>query len=360
MFVVTNRDIELDKNGLEQFGSRPNRMGPNELRFAEVKRKGTGWSVKWLDDQLSSEKVKELKQSFKLDIDEEKPQFASLGVACSLAHKSRKRKSNILLFVHGYNNDIESVLERAEEFERLYNVEVIPFSWPSNGGGAKGVISYKSDKRDARASAGALERTMAKVGDYLDLISKARRNEIQARVEEEFKHDREKQNAMYSKLLERDCPFKVNALFHSMGNYLYKNMLKSSITEGNQLVFDNVLLVAADTNNKEHTEWVDKIRCRKRCYVTINENDHALAASRAKFGEQQLARLGHYIRNLESHQAYYVNFTDASWVRDSHSYFERDVVKKNSRVFDFFNEAINGEFAEKRLKYQPSGNYYEI
>ena len=149
-------------------------------------------------------------------------------------------------------------------------------------------------------------------------------------------------------------------MFHSMGNYLYKSMLKSSITEGNQLVFDNVVLVAADTNSKGHIEWVDKIRCRKRCYITINENDHALGISRAKFGEQQLARLGHYIRNLNSRQVYYINLTDAAWVKDSHSYFDKKVAGKNTKVFGFFDDALNGEFAEKKLKYRSSGNYYEV
>jgi esterase/lipase superfamily enzyme len=360
MYVVTNRDIRLSKTGLDQFGSKPNRLGPNELRFAEVNKEGKGWQVKWLDDKLSSSKIKSLKSKFKLDIDETRGHYASLEVACGLAEKSRKNETNVMFFVHGFNNDIESVLKRAEEFQKLYKVEVIPFSWPSNGGGVKGVVSYKSDKRDARSSTGALERMMAKVGDYLDLISRARRNEIRSIVEAKCPLDREKQNVLYSKLLEKDCPFKVNILFHSMGNYLYKSMLKSSITEGNKLVFDNVMLVAADTNSKNHIEWVDKIRCRRRCYITINENDQALAASRAKFGDQQLARLGHYVRNLNSRQVYYINLTDASWVRDSHSYFESAVVKKNTKVFKFFDEAVNGKFAEKKLKYQSSGNYYEI
>lgn len=360
MYVVTNRKLRLDEKGLKQFGSKPNEQGPNELRFVEVTRKGKGWQVNWLDDKLSKSKVNSLKKKFNLDIDETANHYASLAVACALAEKSRLKKSNILFFVHGFNNDIESVLNRAEELQKLYGVEVISFSWPSNGGGIKGVASYKSDKRDARSSAGALERTLSKVGDYLDLITRARRNEIRLKVEVDHPDDRDKQNRLYSKLLQKDCPFGVSIMFHSMGNYLYKSMLKSSITEGNQLVFDNVLLVAADTNSQGHINWVDKIRCRKRCYITINENDHALGISRAKFGEQQLARLGHYIRNLNSRQVYYINFTDAAWVKDSHSYFDKKVVRKNSDAFDFFYDALNGEFAEKKLKYQSSGNYYEI
>ena len=71
-------------------------------------------------------------------------------------------------------------------------------------------------------------------------------------------------------------------------------MLGSSVYLGTRLLFDNVILAAADTNNERHADWVDKIRCRKRVFITINENDGALLASRIKSGPEQLARLGHY------------------------------------------------------------------
>jgi hypothetical protein len=57
---------------------------------------------------------------------------------------------------------------------------------------------------------------------------------------------------------------------------------------------------------------------------------------------------------------YYINLTDATWVKDSHSYFDKKVAGKNRKVFGFFNDALNGEFAEKKLKYRSSGNYYEV
>jgi esterase/lipase superfamily enzyme len=360
MYVVTNRDIHRDRDDLDQFGSRPNRLGPNELRMAKVTRKGRNWSVTWQDDILDKEEAQALQSEFDLNIDVTEDHYASLRVACELARKSREEKTNILLFVHGFNNDMKAVVKRAEELKQLYKVEVVPFSWPANGGGIKGAADYKSDKRDARSSAGALDRTIAKVGHYLNLISEANRTKLRIKASEKYPKDREKQDQLYSQLLEKDCPFTVNLMLHSMGNYLYKQMLKSTLSEGNLLIFDNVLLVAGDTNNKDHVEWVDKIRCRKRCYITINENDRALAASRAKFGEQQLARLGHYVRDLSSKQAYYINFTAASWVKNSHSYFEREVAGRNKDVFKFFNAALNGHYGESTLQYKPSGNYFEV
>ena len=57
---------------------------------------------------------------------------------------------------------MRDVMDAAFDLEKRYEVEVIPFSWPANGGGVGGKLSYLSDKRDARASAGALERASRK------------------------------------------------------------------------------------------------------------------------------------------------------------------------------------------------------
>lgn len=357
MFVITNRQVHDRRKGLNKFGSRPNTKGPNELRLAEVKKKGGGWSVEFLDDELPAEESCRLIEKYRLSLDPGKKYYASLKVACELAAQARKTKSHILLFVHGFNNDMEDVVTRAEDIRKRYNVIVLPFSWPANGGGAAGAASYKSDKRDARASAGALERAMNFVHRYLRLLTEARRTELYEQAEKKHPENVEARNALYTALLEKDCPFTVNALFHSMGNYLLKQSLKSSVSEADSLTFDNISLVAADTNNLGHRAWVEKLAFRKRCFVTINESDHALAASRAKSGSEQLARLGHYLRNLNASNAYYINFTDASWVRTSHAYFG-DPSKKNDDVFEFFRRAFCGESAEDALRYHAEGNWF--
>src|SRR5262249_52410188 len=151
-----------------------------------------------------------------------------------------------------------------------------------------------------------------------------------------------------------------NLLFHSMGNYIYKNYMSSSTYSGNRLVFDNVIMASADANNPGHPEWVDRIQCRKRGYITINENDIALRASRMKAGEEQQARLGHWPYNLDSRRAVYVNFTSADGVGDSHAYFEGDPVRKNPKVKGFFDTALNGGVAEDGLAYDAARNMYVI
>ena len=360
MYAVTNRNIESGESGLAMFGELPSAKGPNELRLLRVEKSGKSWKVELLDDELPESEVKAIADEFSLvDFDTARKQYASFRVAADIFRRARKQKRNVVFFVHGFNNNMQAVLERALDFEKNFGVEVIPFSWPANGGGVSGVLSYKSDKRDAKASVGALDRALAKMNGYLRLFTESTRLSCFTKASKEFPDNPERRDARYAALLEKSCPFTVNFLAHSMGNYLYKHLLLSTASEGTELCFDNVILAAADANNKEHKLWVDRIECRVRTYVTINENDSALAASRAKSGQDQLARLGAYLGALDSQRAYYVNFTDAPWVRTAHAYFE-GMALKNKAIEKFFNEALNGRRAESDLNHDTAGNYYDF
>ena len=268
-------------------------------------------------------------------------------------------RNNFLFFVHGYNNDFGAMLERADGFARKYDVEVVAFSWPANGGGVHGVAIYLSDKRDARASIGALDRALAKISDYLHEFNAENTRRIAIAAARKYPKNAEARDECITQLTGEGCPFTVNMVLHSMGNYLFKQLLLSSVYRARGLLFDNVVLAAADTNNEEHREWVDRIRCRRRIYITINEDDAAPMASRMKAGEEQKARLGHYPYNLNSTQAVYVDFTDAPYVGGSHAYFEGTPLR-NRAIREFFRKAFNGQRAEEKLAYDAARGLYSL
>jgi esterase/lipase superfamily enzyme len=172
----------------------------------------------------------------------------------------------VLFFVHGFNNDMASVITRAQALERRYPVEVIAFTWPANGG----VLSYKSDKRDARASAGALERTISKMQRYLQALTETERNKCWA-ASKKYPEDMGVRDAWYAHSLGKESPCTVNMMAHSKGNYVLKQALKPSLSEASRILFNNIVLVAADTNNHDHALWVDRLQCRGRIFVAINE-----------------------------------------------------------------------------------------
>lgn len=367
MFIVTNRDVNPQRKGIAAFGSSPNPKGPNELRVAEATRVNGKWHVDILPDVIppAMAKANQIEAALDPATGKPKPIYASRYLGRKVLErvnpgilKMPGTGRNLVFFIHGFNNDVKSVLDRAETFEKLYDVEVVAFSWPANGGGVSGVASYKDDKRDALASAGALDRVLVMVNNYLQEIHAKHVKRVEKIANERYANDGEAWDKFFTTESQKWCPFKITMVAHSMGNYLFKTLLKSSTYHGNLLLFDNVVLVAADTNSAEHADWVDSVQCRNRIFVTINEKDGALRASRMKMGEEQRARLGHYTYDLAAKRAVYVDFTRADGVEDSHAYFEGDPIRKNSRVREFFHQALNGKPAEAGLSYDVARNLH--
>ncbi len=344
---------------MEILGDTPNEAGPNELRGVEATKRGSEWRLRVIPDHLSEEDKKRIGKQAEGQVD------GSVLLAQKTHRRLIREKKDLVFYVHGYNNDVEDVLNGAAAIEERYNVVVLPFTWPANGGGARGLASYLSDKRDARASHGALSRVLEKAQNYLRHFRGRILTEIQEKAEKAHGHrskagsNAQARDEFISKKMHDECPYTVNALFHSMGNYLYKHVLTFSDDTAGGLLFDNVILCAADANNENHAYWVDQIQCRKSVYVTINEDDYALAASRAKAGSEQRARLGHYRHRLDSRQAKYVDFTDAPFVKRSHSYFSGSALR-NKKVEKFFRDAFTGERAEKPLRFDDATRMYRV
>jgi len=127
-----------------------------------------------------------------------------------------------------------------------------------------------------------------------------------------------------------------------------------------RLVFDNIYMVAADTNNKNHKEWAGAMQSRSGIFIVINERDSALGYSRRKPGDEQLARLGHYLRGLNAVNASYLNVTSTSRVGDEHSYFKGRPVKKNKKLKEIFAALFEGRRPEAKMKYRPGIGAYEV
>lgn len=328
MIVITNRNVQLDNKPEERYGRSFNQDNPDELTLAKAIKVGGKWQVDIIDDD------------FDAAIEDSSGEFASEKVFKELQLKMKNEKKNCLFFVHGFNNDFSDVIERGYLLEQNYNVEVVAFSWPANGrdgkgkflGAATGTSSYLSDKREASKSYSALDRALEKLGNY-------------------FQKYNEETMA---------CNQKLTLLLHSMGNYLLEHY---TITGGydKTCIFDNIIMASADVNNEGHQYWVDKLKFRKRLYITINENDKALLSSRLKLGEEQKPRLGHWTMNLSAHQPWYIDFSDAAHVNDnSHSYFEGGPVEKNVNIKNVFYKMFNGEKVELDLEKHRDYNVYIV
>ncbi|MEE4187168.1 MAG: alpha/beta hydrolase, partial [Roseobacter sp.] len=331
MYVITNRRINQG-TGLEVFGDTPNTKGPNELRLVQVEGSGKDLKVHAMDDKLDKAEVVKLASKFNLDINTSDNWYASLKVACSVFERAQKESKHVLMYVHGYNNDMKDILTAAQLLEKTYDVIVIPFSWPAKGGGVGGVTHYLGDKDHARISDTALNRAVKKVHFYHGLLTQGMEERARIECTSKYPDNNEKARLMYSRLIEKNCQMSVNLLCHSMGNYVLKYAIKPSSSGLRDLVFDNISLIAADVNNEDHAQWVQHLSVRNRVFVVINENDGALKWSRRKPGDAQKERLGHYLRNLTASNAYYLDVTRSTGVGSEHSYFKGPAVNNNATL----------------------------
>lgn len=367
MFIVTNRNIESESGRtFAAVGDRCNSEGPAELRFLEVERSGQAWSVRVLPDQITEAMRREVKLP-PAPVDPATgvpgPIYASRYVFERLVAQVRDSDDpkHVVFFVHGFNNTLEDVARRCDAIARTFDVEVVAFSWPANGGGVKGAASYLSDKRDAQASVVAFDRALDKARGLVSQMREAAINRIIEARPSRLPENGEKFRQRLTAAAEKDCPVRITLMLHSMGNYLLERTLKSTALRGHLPLFDNIVMCAADVNNPEHAVWVDELEVRNRLYVTINEDDAALRASRLKGGDEQLARLGHWTRSLISTEAAYVDFTSARKVGNSHAYFEGKALE-NGAIKKFFTAALQGDRAEQAaaLEYDAARNLYRV
>ena len=313
MYVVTNRNLQPDQPPEKRFGKRFNEVDPSELRLAEVDKIDGSWQLEILTDR---------------ETHEGQEMFASEAAFLKTQKRMCDNSTNCLIFCHGFNTDFEGALEAAFTIQQIYDdLEVILFSWPSDGDGP---LSYRSDKREASQSVYALDRFFEKLNDYL------------------------------KKYRERRCGQKISFAMHSMGAYLLEHLLKSSVYQGETLFFDNIIMMSPDVNNQGHVNWVERIKFRNRLFITINEDDFALAASEFKGGDEQEARLGNTVRNLSSNNATYLNFTDAKFVRNAHNYFSQDNPLRNAKVKEIFQTAFSGGRAEQGLSFDLGTGAYKV
>jgi esterase/lipase superfamily enzyme len=118
MYVVTNRNLQPDQPPEKRFGKGFNEFDPSELRLAEVNKVDDSWQLNILENQETYEG---------------KEMFASEAAFLKTQKRMCDNSTNCLIFCHGYNTDFKGALEAAWTIQEIYKLEVVLFSWPSDG-----------------------------------------------------------------------------------------------------------------------------------------------------------------------------------------------------------------------------------
>ena len=230
VFFITNRE-NLGSEARPRFGKGFHPKGHGYLRFGFAKVQAP---KEWDSDKfivkkvsLAREKIPKFGKGDKL--------LGSSEIFENLRQLMSKKNCDTLIYLHGFANSFEESLQRAAEIKLRYQwkqsapLNVVVFSWPSDGEMIP-VLSYYSDRDDARVSAQAMARGFLRLRDWLQ--------ELEA---ESKKKDGRKL-----------CHQKLHLVAHSMGNYALRHAVQAISRElkGNlERVFDNVFLMAADEDD---------------------------------------------------------------------------------------------------------------
>jgi esterase/lipase superfamily enzyme len=312
--VVSNRNVNPDpKKPHETFGDKPNSKGLDELRVATARYKN-GWKV-----DLLPEKRK--------DVESGNPPSRQLFQQIYRDICAGKLKGDWVLFVHGFNQTFRDNLTKCRAIEKIYGVNVLAFSWPSNQGGFK-TKEYEKARSAARGSTNAFDRMLEKLGYYL-----LRRPHA------------------------ADCTVRLSLMAYSMGNFVVENFVRAPVFSDETKIFDNVILTQADVDVATHAEWCGKMTLGKRIYVTINENDSVLKWSDVV----NPPRLGNTARHLAAANTIYFDFTDGKNVGSTHGIFYK-TARKNPTVKEIFSKALYGKRAERvtGIVFNEESNAFEL
>jgi esterase/lipase superfamily enzyme len=256
VYFATNREETGDPDA--PFGPGLNRKSPMYLRYgaADVTLPGKPKDdFKLARVRVAPEQIPGVTAGLRA-----KPKFGSQAVFDGLREKLIANKADLLLFLHGYACDFPMAMARAAELKTRWStperpLEVAVFSWPADGTMVP-LISYASDRDDARSSAKAIARSVLRFIDYIKSLDKA-----------------------------DWCNAKIHLVAHSMGNYALRNAfqaLRSDLGGKVPRLFDSIFLMAADEDN-DAFEQEDKFMYLPDLAQVVNVyfagNDGALTIS---------------------------------------------------------------------------------
>jgi esterase/lipase superfamily enzyme len=250
VFFATNRNY-LVRKGKEGFGTTFNVDGVAALRFGYA-----NFTADPVAPVLQSMQVYPDKKNVK-DI---RKTGGGLFMNDLRSVMTDGDKTDTLVFIHGFNVTFEGALQAGALLAQNLKVggqavNIVVFSWPSDGK-AIPMMSYYSDREDARATGPALARAFLKFGEYVTALKAS-----------EY------------------CQRCVHLLVHSMGAYVLRNSLQALMAkERDSLIrlFDQILLAAPDEDD-DTFELDTKLRLLprigRRVTVYFNPRDKGLLVS---------------------------------------------------------------------------------
>ncbi len=222
-------------------------------------------------------------------------------------------KGNWLVFVHGDAKTLEQSILRGLKIQKLYNINVIVFSWPSRDLSIHGIKNFKISQSHVAES----------LGHFVKVL--------------EFVHLFREKNPSFLK------EQKISLFFHSLGNLYMKKFIENDLQKSfPDRLFDNIILNAAAVNQKNHKEWVEKLNMQNHIFIISNKHDFNLKGARIFTSDGK--QLGEKIKLPLASNASYINFDKAIGFRFptgyTHTYFIGEMATEN--IKEFYSTIFHG------------------
>lgn len=239
----------------------------------------------------------------------------------------------VMLYVHGYNNTPESCFERLAALQKLYaGVEVIGFSWPSEGLLADGSALPGMQLHDAgdENELEGIEPSNRTSDDVQGILRRYR----QAKTNAQDSIDafaRLLHLVAVARLQVDGQPFSL--AIHSLGAHLFQYALPVEGVPESAGAACNVSLLAPCVRAAGHAQWITRFVPQGRTYVTYNQGDSVLFGAYVADGEQFKLGTDPGADIVRSGGIRYISFTNAPVDFGGHGYFVNGVAARAKKLF---------------------------
>jgi hypothetical protein len=262
----------------------------------------------------------------------------------------------ILVYLHGNDNTPATCFERCALLESFYNLEVVGFSWASEGFLADG-----NDLPGLQGDGSGDETDLRHVragGRTSDGVQRRIRRYHQAKTNAQDSVDalaRFLRLLAIARLQAAGQPFSVAA--HSLGAHFLQYALDVPGAGESLATAHNVVLLAACVRASGHRDWLAKVRPKGQVFVAYNKSDSVLFGAYIADGAQLKLGTDPGTELLRSPAVRYVSFSNAEVGFAGHRYFVMDGMPgKTHRLFErLFGSARDIEVDEYPRQVYPVG-----
>ncbi len=235
----------------------------------------------------------------------------------------------VLVYLHGNNNAPSACFERCLRLSEIYGLEVVGFSWPSEGFLSSGedlpnMPPLAEGQEDAADSLADITAGNRKEGWAERKIRRYRQAKVNAQ-------DSGDALARFLRLLAAARLYanhqRMSIAAHSLGCHFLQYTIESEGAAESLAAAHNIALLAACCRASGHAAWVGNLTPKGQVFVTYNKGDLVLFGAYIADGSQ--TKLGAEPgQRTVSPKLRYVSFTNAQVGFGGHGYFVSELGDK--------------------------------